>query len=162
MHFLVTLLNAFSWRAFFRFPAFFPVNSWFARVCTILSARPQCWFSRAILVQILKRRQFTNVFGWLIIISWCSPESYTSALVLIYKSALIWSPGAARGGKRKAGTDFQSGSLKRRNMDGWGTQPIAQRPLRKFAQDLYGGMGYDGNEGAWFEDSYGQNWGWES
>ncbi|KAK0053525.1 heterogeneous nuclear ribonucleoprotein R-like isoform X1 [Biomphalaria pfeifferi] len=70
------------------------------------------------------------------------------------------SPVAARGGKRKAGTDFQTGSSKRRNTDSWGSQPIAQQPLKQdMKQDMYGTMSYDGNDDAWYEDSYGQNWG---
>lgn len=73
---------------------------------------------------------------------------------------------AARGGKRKAGADLQSGTSKRRNTDSWGTQPIAQQPLKKeMKQDLkqeFGGANnnYDGNDGSqeWYQDSYGQQW----
>jgi len=67
------------------------------------------------------------------------------------------SPVAARGGKRKAGADFQSGSSKRRNTDSWGTQPIAQQPLN--SKPLFGAISYDGNDGQeWYQDSYGQQW----
>jgi len=70
------------------------------------------------------------------------------------------SPVAARGGKRKAGSDFQSGSSKRRNTDSWGTQPIAQQPLKQeIKQEMYGAISYDGNDGQeWYQDSYGQQW----
>ena len=71
------------------------------------------------------------------------------------------SPVGARGGKRKAGTDLQSGTSKRRNTDVWGTQPIAQQPLKQdMKQDLYGAISYDGNESGteWYQDSYGQQW----
>lgn len=63
---------------------------------------------------------------------------------------------AARGGKRKAGTDFQSGNSKRRNTDSWGSQPIPQQPLKS---ESYGAISYDGNDAEWYQDSYGQNWG---
>jgi len=65
----------------------------------------------------------------------------------------------ARGGKRKAG-DSQSGTSKRRNTDSWGTQPIAQQPLKQeMKQDLYGANHYDGSDGQeWYQDSYGQQW----
>ncbi|GFO07835.1 heterogeneous nuclear ribonucleoprotein q [Plakobranchus ocellatus] len=70
------------------------------------------------------------------------------------------SPVAARGGKRKAGTDFQTGGSKRRNTDSWGSQPIAQQPLKNdIKQEMYGTLSYGGNDDAWYEDSYGQNWG---
>ncbi|KAK6169684.1 hypothetical protein SNE40_020680 [Patella caerulea] len=65
-----------------------------------------------------------------------------------------------RGGKRKAGADFNLGQSKRRNMqDTWGTQPIAQQPLDQSGG--YGGAGSygAGNEAQWYQDSYGQNWG---
>ncbi|XP_005098506.1 heterogeneous nuclear ribonucleoprotein R [Aplysia californica] len=70
------------------------------------------------------------------------------------------SPVAARGGKRKAGTDFTSGTSKRRNTDSWGSQPIAQQPLKQeMKQDMYGAISYDGNDGQeWYQDSYGQQW----
>ncbi|KAK3791462.1 hypothetical protein RRG08_046614 [Elysia crispata] len=70
------------------------------------------------------------------------------------------SPVAARGGKRKAGSDFETGGTKRRNTDNWGSQPIAQQPLKQeIKQELYGALSYGGNDDAWYEDSYGQNWG---
>jgi len=80
-------------------------------------------------------------------------------------SPLAGSSVAARGGKRKAGADLQSGTSKRRNTD-WGTQPIAQQPLKKdmkqdLKQELCGGaVSYDGNDGGqeWYQDSYGQQW----
>jgi len=70
-------------------------------------------------------------------------------------------PNQPRGGKRKAGNDFNQGVTKRRNtQDGnWGNQPIAQQPLD---QSGYGSGGYDeysGNDAQWYQDSYGQNWG---
>lgn len=70
------------------------------------------------------------------------------------------SPVAARGGKRKAGADFQSGTSKRRNTDSWGTQPIAQQPLKQeMKQEMYGAISFDGNDGQeWYQDSYGQQW----
>lgn len=71
------------------------------------------------------------------------------------------SPVAARGGKRKAGTDIQSSTSKRRNTDSWGSQPIAQQPLKmEVKQDMYGAVNYDGNDGQqeWYQDSYGQQW----
>ncbi|BFZ09266.1 hypothetical protein BsWGS_12305 [Bradybaena similaris] len=69
-------------------------------------------------------------------------------------------PSAARGGKRKAGADFSTGSSKRQNVDSWGTQPIAQQPLKQeFKHSSYGARSYGGNDDAWYEDSYGQNWG---
>lgn len=73
-------------------------------------------------------------------------------------------PNQPRGGKRKAGNDFNQGVTKRRNtQDGnWGNQPIAQQPLD---QSGYGSGGYDdysGNDAQWYQDSYGQNWGWQT
>jgi len=70
------------------------------------------------------------------------------------------SPVAARGGKRKAGADLQSVTSKRRNTDSWGTQPIAQQPLKQeVKQEMYGAISYDGNDGKeWYQDSYGQQW----
>lgn len=68
------------------------------------------------------------------------------------------SPVAARGGKRKAGADFQSGTSKRRYTDSWGTHPIAQQPLRRGRQ-MYGAISYGGHDGQeWYQDSYGQQW----
>lgn len=71
---------------------------------------------------------------------------------------------AARGGKRKAGADFESGSSKRRTTDSWGSQPIAQQPLKREVKsevksEAYGAISYDGNDAEWYQDSYGQNWG---
>ena len=72
-------------------------------------------------------------------------------------------PNQPRGGKRKAGNDLSQGVTKRRNtQDGnWGNQPIAQQPLD---QSGYGSGGYDytGNDAQWYQDSFGQNWGWNS
>ncbi|GFR60052.1 heterogeneous nuclear ribonucleoprotein R [Elysia marginata] len=71
------------------------------------------------------------------------------------------SPVAARGGKRKAGSESETSGSKRRNTtDNWGSQPIAQQPLKQeIKQELYGALSYGGNDDAWYEDSYGQNWG---
>ncbi|KAK3593838.1 hypothetical protein CHS0354_011439 [Potamilus streckersoni] len=60
-----------------------------------------------------------------------------------------------RGGKRKAPIDANQGQSKRRNINEWGAQPIAQQPL---GQSGYGGN-YSGNDSQWYTDSYGQNWG---
>lgn len=61
-----------------------------------------------------------------------------------------------RGGKRKAGGDVNTAMSKRRNLDNWGAQPIAQQPLD---QSGYGGGGGNYNNEQWYQDSYGQNWG---
>ncbi|KAL5010666.1 hypothetical protein ScPMuIL_012971 [Solemya velum] len=61
-----------------------------------------------------------------------------------------------RGGKRKAGGDVNTVMSKRRNLDNWGAQPIAQQPLD---QSGYSGGGGNYNNEQWYQDSYGQNWG---
>ncbi|CAG5121066.1 unnamed protein product [Candidula unifasciata] len=67
---------------------------------------------------------------------------------------------AARGGKRKAGADFSTGSSKRQNTDSWGSLPIAQQPLKQeIKQEPFSSSSFSGSDDAWYEDSYGQNWG---
>jgi len=47
-------------------------------------------------------------------------------------------------------------------MDSWGSQPIAQQPLKQeVKQEVYGAISYDGSDAQeWYQDSYGQMWKW--